>query len=457
MVWYKDKIFWSIICAAILTRLAAFAWLLGAHPLGEQVLIFPDSLGYVYPAQTLLTYGHLWEAVSATPLLLRTPGYPVFLALIHWISGNVTWAVAVAQNILAVCMLWPVYLSTRRLGGINAARWASGFCAISVLYFSLSFAVLTETLCTFLLAWFVFFLLRWLDKPRRQNLTVAAVLLVAAVYVRPAAYYFVPVTWVLAFAWAQQKKSFSLAKQIIFCLLLPTVILLGAWQIRNYVQTGYRGFSTVGAYNLYMWNEDYVAKQNNLSVMQAHQQLQKELPPGFENFSAAQQVKTYKRLAAPLVARGLIYKLVHVPHWAVKTLFGTNYAHVTRLAFGQENSPATTLNQTQLLPRPWINTPADKGLFALVFLQVAMVVLVGSWGLWCCFKTHRAAAVFLTVYTVYFWAIGSCFFGAYARFRAPFEFVLCITAGLTMQTWYKKLCPATPAGAQGIKSTDTGR
>ena len=436
MKWYKDKIFWFIFTAAALFKLATLAHVYFVNPLGEQALIFPDSLGYIYPAQTLLTYGQLWEAVSAAPLLMRTPGYPVFLALVQMLTHSSTWGVVIVQNLLSLFLLLPVYLTAFRLGDKTAARWAAGFCAASVLYFSLSFAVLTEMLCVFLLAWFVFFAVRWLQTTRRGDLLAAALLLAAAVYVRPAVYYFVPVSFVLAGAFAAYQKSRTLAKQAALFLLLPSVLFIGAWQLRNYVKTGYSGFTTVGAYNLYVWNADYVAKQIHVTVSQAHQLLLSFLPSDFNSRPVSAQVREYKRLAAPLLKKGKWHKLTHFPVWAGKTLLGPNHVHLARLLLGRtENDRAEqTLNQTGLVST--LNLP--KVLFLLAVGQVFSVVILGIWGLFILWKTHRAAALLLAVYSCYFWGIGSCFFGAYARFRAPFEFVLCLTAGLAVSSLWNR-------------------
>ena len=436
MKWYQDKILWWILVSAALLKLLALAHVYFINPLGEQALIFPDSLGYIYPAQTWLTYGQFWEAVSATPLLMRTPGYPVFLALTQWLTHSATWGIVIVQNILSLILLLPVYVTTLRLADRTAARWAAGFCAASVLYFSLSFAVLTETVCVFLLAWFVFFAIRWLQTLRVWDMFAAAIFLGAAVYVRPAVYYFVPVSFVLLGIFILYKKSRTLAKQTALCFILPLVVGIGAWQLRNHIQTGYNGFTSVGAYNLYVWNADYVAKQSNLSVPQAQRMLLAFLPPDFNSRPAPDQVREYKRLAAPLLKKSKWHKLTHLPVWAGKTLLGTNHVHLVRLAFGYEDEKQAekTLNQTGILPRPWLSSAADKFLFLLAFLQVGLVALLGITGFIFLWKTRRLATLFLMTYTGYFWLIGSCFFGAYARFRAPFEFVLCITAGLAAAT-----------------------
>ncbi len=453
MAWYQDRIFRRIFIALALVKTLAFIYICFFHPLGEAVLVFPDSLSYIYPAQTLLQHGALWEAVSANPLLLRTPGYPLFLALIQLVFNNLTWAVAGVQNVLSLFLLVPVYLTARQLAGQTAARWAAALCALSGLYFSLSFAVLTEVLCTFLLSWFVYITIRLMQDPRPPLLLGSALLLAAAVYVRPAAYYF-------AFAAALMLVCFS-AGRLIRCsvrnglvfFLLPLALGLGGWQVRNYVQTGFGGFTSVGAYNLYIWNEDYLAQKFSIPVPQAHQALEQALPPGFKALPAKEQVRIYKALALPLIQESFGYKLIHAPLWAAKTLFGANFVHLSRLLHGGHAAPEELdrqmLDHTSALHTHWLTGWGDKLLFALAEGQVFITVLAGIVGFFMLWKKHRAEIFFLAVYCLYFWAIGSTFFGAYARFRAPFEFVLCITAGAAaagvQNRWNKKKLSTAPA------------
>lgn len=442
---FKDRVFRRIFIALAALKAAACAYVYFCNPLGESVLAFPDSLTYVYPAQTLLQYGQMWEAVSVAPMLLRTPGYPFFLALIQALAGNLTWTVAIVQNLLSLLLLIPVYLIARQLATQNAARWAAGFCAVSVLYFTLSFAVLTETLCVFLLAWSVYFIIRFFSYPRGRDLAAAAVLLAAAVYVRPAAYYWMFASAVILACFSAGKLIRFPVRKILLFFVVPLVLCIAPWQIRNAVQTGFGGFTSVGAYNLYMWNEDYLAHKGNVSVTQAHEALQQALPPGFHDLPAAQQVRLYKALAKPLIREGFWYKLTHAPLWAAKTLFGANFVHLSRLLNGgaatEEALDAQMLNQTAAVHAGWLQGWKAKILFCLAAGQVFVTVLLSLAGWWLVWKKQRAEAFFLGVYCLYFWMIGSTFFGAYARFRAPFEFVLCILAGIAAaQLWQKRKC-----------------
>lgn len=434
MRFYKDKVFWYIFAALALVKGAALLGLFYWHPLGEKILAFPDSLTYVYPAQTWLEYGQMWEAVTAAPMLLRTPGYPFFLALVQTVFGNMTWAVALVQNLLSLALLIPVYMTAEKINGKNAARWAMFFCAASVLYFSLSFAVLTEVLCTFLLSWFVYFTVDFLLKPTGGKILLAALFLAGAVYVRPAAYYFMFASAIILVCFSAAKLVRFSAWKIATLFFVPLLALVGAWQVRNYIQTGFGGFTTVGAYNLYMWNEDYLAYKYNLSVPQAHTALENSLPPGFNALPPAGQTRLYKAMAKPLIKEAFLYKLSRAPLWAMKTLLGANFVHLSRLLTGgaipEEELDGQMLNHTTALHENWLKTATDKLLFVAASGEVFLLVLFSVGGFILLWKRRKAETFFLLVYCLYFWGIGSVFFGAYARFRAPFEFALCIPAGV---------------------------
>ena len=442
MAWYRDKWLWILLAAIAALKLATGLHLYFLNPLGEQALLFPDSITYVYPAQTFLTYGQFWEAVSAAPMLLRTPGYPVFLALIHLLSNSSVWVVIAAQNLLSMGLILSVYLSARQLAGITAGRVAAFFNATSVLYFSFSFAVLSEMLCAFFLAWFVCFLLRFFDKPYHVFLWVGASCLAAAIYVRPAAYY---LPWLLGLCLVILKPMHW--KKIIIAFFIPLVMLLGAWHIRNARVGGYTGFSTMTAYNFYFWNEDFVARQKNITIPQAHTWLEENLPTGFTSLSGAEQSRIYRQLAKPWVQAGWKYKLIRVPKWAVKTLLGTNFVHTSRLLFGfptdEQELSNRTLGQTRLLHTVYLQTWATKLLLALSFLQVTLLLIGAIVGFCVLGKQKAPQALFLGLYSLYFWGLGSIFFWAYARFRVPFEFVWCILAGVSvnmfLQTHRKRI------------------
>ena len=139
-------------------------------------------------------------------------------------------------------------------------------------------------------------------------------------------------------------------------------------------------------------------------------------------------------MALPWLKASWIDKLLHAPQWAAKTLLGTNFVHTSRLLLGQPADETEvafhTLNQTKNIHADYLKSALSKLIFGLSLLQVLLVVGLSIWGAFTLYKTAPKAACFLVFYCLYFWGIGSVFFGAYARFRAPFEFVLCLLAGV---------------------------
>ena len=89
---FHDKFLLYLTLAVLLVRVGLFFYVMAFNPLGSDFLHFPDSLYYTAPAQTLLTSGQLTDPYSLAPLTFRTPGYPVFLALIYAVSGQSAWA-----------------------------------------------------------------------------------------------------------------------------------------------------------------------------------------------------------------------------------------------------------------------------------------------------------------------------------------------------------------------------
>ncbi|MBQ9582112.1 MAG: hypothetical protein IJR21_07060, partial [Synergistaceae bacterium] len=47
--------------------------------------IEPDTMSYIVPAENFLKFKIFLDA-SGSPIWFRTPGYPLFLALIYWLA-----------------------------------------------------------------------------------------------------------------------------------------------------------------------------------------------------------------------------------------------------------------------------------------------------------------------------------------------------------------------------------
>jgi membrane protein implicated in regulation of membrane protease activity len=92
-------------------------------------------------------------------------------------------------------------------------------------------------------------LAEFLRRRRLRVLAVAGLLLAAATFVRPVAYY---LPWALALGlFLVLVRVPGLRWKAPAVLLISVLPWLAAWQIRNRVETGYSGFSSISEVNLY--------------------------------------------------------------------------------------------------------------------------------------------------------------------------------------------------------------
>lgn len=259
----KTKRFPLAICAfAVLVRLLVpvTAYLFTSD---LQVFHSPDTGSYIQPTQELLSVGTF--SVNGKPALKRTPGYSLILA--PGIAANHVEVVTIAlQILLSSLSVWLVFLISLEIfasyRSALIAAWLYAIEPLSVLYTS---KLLTETWFGTLLLLSMYFLIRHLKLQRTEGglftkwLFLAAAALAGSAYVRPIAYFlpmFIFLGWVLIIligCWTKRAGSLAVKLTPAIVFILVSMSLIGAWQVRNEVQTGYSGFSAVPDVNLYFY------------------------------------------------------------------------------------------------------------------------------------------------------------------------------------------------------------
>lgn len=239
------------LAVAILLRALVLMLALAVAPQGPQFRE-PDSFGYLALAETLLKTGRFDTA--GEPELERTPGYPLLLTP-GTALGHVEAVTIALQMALACTTVWLVYQTAhviyRQERIALTAAWLCAFEPVSMVYTS---KLLTETLYTTLLAATVLCLARYCENQRWRDVLLAAVALAAATYVRPISYYLAlwvaPILCLILWPDARQRRqrAWQLAA---FTALSMT--LVGAWQVRNWLVAGYRGFAAISDVNLYYY------------------------------------------------------------------------------------------------------------------------------------------------------------------------------------------------------------
>jgi len=95
-------------------------------------MLHPDSVGYDLDARALLRTGCFAMSPDRPhqPEIVRTPGYPLFIAMIYRVCGERPGAVIVAQILVSVGTLALLFLLTRDLFGPAVAVVAALLLAL---------------------------------------------------------------------------------------------------------------------------------------------------------------------------------------------------------------------------------------------------------------------------------------------------------------------------------------
>jgi hypothetical protein len=263
--WWTPRLAGPVIAAAVV-RLGLLAVLLVRS--GSSLLVSTDTGSYLDPGRNLLLHGRF--IADGVPDLFRTPGYPLFLAATSLAGLPFAAFVQVILSLLSVVLFWKlgraVFVDERIALG---AAWIFAFEPIAVTY---SVILLSETLFLTLLLLSLERLTEFLRGHRLRVLAAAGVWLAAATFVRPVTYY-LPIALALGLFLVLARFP-RLRWKAPAVLLLSVLPWLAAWQIRNWVETGYSGFASVAEINLYFLSApDVVARMEHRSLSDVQDEL----------------------------------------------------------------------------------------------------------------------------------------------------------------------------------------
>jgi 4-amino-4-deoxy-L-arabinose transferase-like glycosyltransferase len=201
--------------------------------------------------------GIAWNLVSGNgfslngevPTARRPPVYPLLLAGIFSVFGR-SWVAARVVNILISCLtVGMIYLTSCRLFNKDIALFSS---LTGVFYPSLirnSMIVYSDTLFCFIVSLILFVFTRIQSQPESaRNKVLAGALLGIGILTRSELVLFIPFLFIWALFFHRQ---FRKALGTFALLLLPILLLVLPWLVRNYI--AFDGFTMASNLGRVMW------------------------------------------------------------------------------------------------------------------------------------------------------------------------------------------------------------
>lgn len=225
---------WTLLLLiVILISRIGLAWIAFAHP---ERSITIDSKGYLRLAESIRLKGRF----EATEYLetVRTPGYPLFLAVAQTVFGEHVGPIVVLQLIFTIVSAWVIYSCGRLIGAEKVGMAAAWLYALNPNAIFWSLTLLTETLFAMLVILSIYTLLLAYKNARLYWFVLSGLLLGIATLTRPIGLYLIPLWTLIVLLILRSKNGFIAALKPAAAFLAAALLLVVYWQTRNFVLHG---------------------------------------------------------------------------------------------------------------------------------------------------------------------------------------------------------------------------
>ena len=235
-----------------------------------EYLFTEDQTLYIKLAQQFPDSGFL----GLTPE--RMPGYPLFIASIYSIFGEVMWNVILIQILLDSISCIMIATIAHLL--FDKGFWIAGvLSSINLNMVILSSTFLPDTLFLFLFILFLFSFSQYLQNKNIRWFFLLTLFISLATLVRPSSYYLLPILLIGLVGWRLWERDTVIKiSKLVALYLLVVGTLLGSIHQRNYQQYGSIALASNTGSHLLNWVVPAVYQYSGQGGYQEGRQLAKE-------------------------------------------------------------------------------------------------------------------------------------------------------------------------------------
>jgi 4-amino-4-deoxy-L-arabinose transferase-like glycosyltransferase len=214
--------------------------------------LIEDQQGYKLLGENMAQTSNFFQLTDGRHTS-RTPGYPIFLAVVYTLFGESNLTLILVQIIInsLTCVVIGLIAGFIVPRGFLVAGLISSLNLGMVIY---SGMILTDILFLFFFSLFILFAFHYLKSPKKIQLFLTISLLSIATFVRPVTYFFImllPVLLIVWFVWRRMQP-----KQILYSLFvyfIPVVIAFSAIHYRNYTEYNSVSLTNQGGGHALYW------------------------------------------------------------------------------------------------------------------------------------------------------------------------------------------------------------
>lgn len=422
-----------IVAIGIIVRLLLFGYLSMQNE--PTYFVLGDSNGYLRLAHNIAD-GNGFSQVTEPPYVpdaMRVPILPLFLAASIYVFDSYV-PFVILQILLSSVLIVLAYFITRLISGNETLSLiTAGLMAFEPYSIYISTSILTEIVfSTFLMAG-AYMALRFIREPQVHAIIAASALFGLAALTRPIGQ-FLPAVLIflvlLRMPWREYLKYLSLA-------IIPFLIVIGPWLVRNYSIFGVAALSSSGLQNVYSdLGGAIIGVRDHIPTPEAKQQieedfaarygiemkdLQRDLTHSSDMFKEGVDIMLSNPLPTIKVFTSISITFFthdawtyYLQRWHIlpgyETLFSPSYTLMTE-------GPLEAIRQS--LEHAGLTLPTAV-LGRLFWLVVSILFFVGIASLFLQGGVSRTYALFILSLVLYLLALSaSVGFGINGRFRYP--------------------------------------
>ncbi len=254
------------------------------HKLPTFPVIPKDSSEYASLSDSIINSGTF--TIDGMTNTFRTPGYPVFLAIVKEIFFGSYFAVTFIQILLALFSAFLIMKIGSILYDEKIAGLAAIFFIINPITLTLSLTIMSDMLFLFLFLLFFWVCLDTIKERFWFGIITSGIICALALYVRPMGLFALPIfaVPVLLSKINIQKKLYAM-----FFILLITILMLIPWMIRNKNVSGVFAFTSLPYYNIVYYNAPmFLAVKNKTSAPIERQEISSQINVPVEQWDELQ-------------------------------------------------------------------------------------------------------------------------------------------------------------------------
>lgn len=251
----------AVFCIQLLLQVGLMLFML----ISKGVLIAGDTPTYVEPAISFLTTGRMID--EGSPMLIRTPGYPLLLALLYKFFGVDNSAVVIVQVAMSIGISVMIFSTVFALTSSHAlACSAVCFYILDWDIYWYAITILSDVPFAFFMVLALLFLSRYIMKRKISNLFFCYASLLFAGTIRGLLYYYLIILAIVLILFSLCKR---VKWKISLMYLVMFVIVVGGWIGRNQAVFGEAFYTPLRELNIYTFAKEEYALLNGIEPAEA--------------------------------------------------------------------------------------------------------------------------------------------------------------------------------------------